>query len=82
MLPPGILDLRKRGFGIPLGKWLRKDLAGVLKETLLDRSFMDRGIVRKDAMAGLVNDHLSGIDDHRHRLWALLVLARWLESSH
>lgn len=77
MLPPGILDLPKRGFGIPLGKWLRKDLAGVLKETLLDRSFLARGIVRKDAMEGLVNDHLSGIDDHRHRLWALLVLARW-----
>ena len=81
MLPAGILDLPKRGFGIPLGRWLRKDLAGVLKETLLDRSFLDRGIVRKDAMAGLVNDHLSGADDHRHRLWALLVLARWLRSS-
>ena len=81
MLPPGILDLRKRGFGIPLGKWLRNDLAGVLKETLLDRSFLDRAIVRKDAMEGLINDHLSGTDDHRHRLWALLVLARWAERS-
>jgi asparagine synthase (glutamine-hydrolysing) len=81
ILPPGILNLPKRGFGIPLGKWLRRDLAGVLKETLLDRSFLDHGIVRKDAMEGLVNDHLSGVDDHRHRLWALLVLARWAGRS-
>jgi asparagine synthase (glutamine-hydrolysing) len=81
MLPPRILNLQKRGFGIPLGKWLRNDLAGVLKETLLDRSFLDLGIVRRDAMEGLVNDHLSRIDDHRHRLWALLVLARWAGRS-
>jgi asparagine synthase (glutamine-hydrolysing) len=81
MLPPEIINLPKRGFGIPLGGWLRNRLAGVVKETLLDRAFLDREIVKREAVEGLINDHMSGIDDHRHRLWALLVLARWLGRS-
>ena len=78
LLPREVFRRRKRGFGIPLGRWLRNELAGTMKETLLDRSFLDHGIVQRNAIEGLINDHISGVDDHRHRLWALLVLARWL----
>ena len=78
MLPPEIVRGRKRGFGVPLGRWLREDLAEILRETLMDPSFLQGGIVRPAAVAGLLNDHFSGRDDHGHRLWALLVLGRWL----
>jgi len=78
LLPPEVRRAPKRGFGVPLGRWLREGLAETLRETLTDRSFLGRGIVRPEAVAGLLNDHLSGRDDHRHRLWALLILARWL----
>ena len=80
-LPPGHLEGTKRGFGVPLGDWLRNELAGPLRETLLDKSFLDRGLFKPTAIYGLVNDHLSGRDDHRHRLWALMVLAKWLEQN-
>jgi asparagine synthase (glutamine-hydrolysing) len=81
LLPREVLRAPKRGFGVPLGRWLREGLAETLRETLTDRSFLDRGIVRAEAVAGLLNDHLSGRDDHRHRLWALLILARWLRQQ-
>ncbi len=81
LLPPEVFAARKRGFGIPLGRWLRKELRSEMEETLLDQSFLDSGIFRPSAIRGLVNDHLSGKDDHRHRLWALMVLARWLARS-
>lgn len=81
MLPPEILTARKRGFGVPLGQWLRNELRPVMEETLLDQSFLDCGIFRPAAIRGLVNDHLSGEDDHRHRLWSLMILARWLGSQ-
>ena len=77
LIPREVLDAPKRGFGVPLARWLREDLAVVLQETLLDRSFLDRGIFRPEAVAGLINDHLRRRDDHSHRLWALLVLGRW-----
>ena len=78
LLPPEVFGRAKRGFGVPLARWLREDLKDVLCETLLDTGLKRRGIFREDALAGLVNDHLTGRDDHSHRLWALLVLARWL----
>ena len=77
-LPAEVFNRPKRGFGVPLGKWLRNELRPILLETLTDRALLQMGILKPESLAGLVNDHLSGRDDHRHRLWALLVLARWL----
>ena len=78
VLPREVLVGSKRGFGVPLARWLREDLAKTLQETLLDEDFLGREIIRPEAVAGLLNDHFSGRDDHAHRLWALLILARWL----
>ncbi|MGB2821412.1 MAG: asparagine synthase C-terminal domain-containing protein, partial [Phycisphaerae bacterium] len=78
LLPREVLRGPKRGFGVPLGRWLREELADVLRESLTDRGFLDLGIIRREAVAGLLNDHMSRRDDHGHRLWALLILARWL----
>jgi asparagine synthase (glutamine-hydrolysing) len=79
MLPVEALAGRKRGFGLPLGKWLREDLSTVLRETLTDAWLLEQRIFRPEALVGLMNDQFSGRGDHRHRLWALLVLARWLK---
>jgi asparagine synthase (glutamine-hydrolysing) len=81
LLPAETLGRRKQGFGVPLGRWLREDLAASLKETLLDGWFLGLGFFRPVAVRGLINDHLCGKADHRHRLWALLVLARWLSGA-
>jgi asparagine synthase (glutamine-hydrolysing) len=81
MLPREILRRRKRGFGAPLAGWLRDELKGVLIESLTDPKFLKMGIFRREAILGLINDHMSGGDDHSHRLWALLVLARWLVAN-
>jgi len=78
LLPPGVFARPKRGFAIPLGRWLREDLCQTMCETLLEGPLLTRGICRKEALAGLINDHLRGRDDHRHRLWALMILSRWL----
>jgi asparagine synthase (glutamine-hydrolysing) len=78
ILPPEILKRPKLGFGVPLARWLREDLRDQMCDTLLDDSLTARGILRKEALAGLINDHLSRKRDHSHRLWALMVLARWL----
>ncbi len=78
ILPKKVFTGRKRGFAVPLARWLREDLRETLRETLLDKQLQQEGIFRPEALAGLINDHLSEKDDHSHRLWSLLVFARWL----
>ena len=78
LLPAGVFTRPKRGFAVPLARWLREDLKDEMCDTLLDSALADRGIFQTEALAGLIADHLGGRADHSHRLWALLVLARWL----
>ena len=78
LLPPEVFESPKQGFGVPLAQWLRGPLASILQETLLDDSLLEMGIFNPVSLAGLVAEHLGGKHDHSHRLWALLVLAKWL----
>lgn len=82
LVSPQIAARRKQGFGVPLGRWLRTDLAEPMRQTLLDQAFLNENIIAPQAIHGLINDHLSGRDDHSHRLWALLMLAKWLQIQH
>jgi asparagine synthase (glutamine-hydrolysing) len=77
MLPAETIRRPKQGFGVPLAGWLRNELRDEMCDVLLDDSLTGRGIFRREALEGLINDHLSG-RDHHHRLWALMVLARCL----
>ncbi len=77
LLPAEVFTRGKAGFGVPIGEWLRGPLLPALRETLLDQSFIDVGWVKRTAMAKLIDAHAAGKADHRHRLWALLQLARW-----
>ena len=78
LLPPATFSRPKRGFAVPLGRWLREDLLDMLRGTLLDGTVGRQGILRPESVAGLINDHVTGCGDHRHRLWAVLVFQRWL----
>lgn len=77
MLPREVFDRPKAGFGVPLGRWLAGPMLPMLRETLLDQSFIDAGWCKRTAMQRLIDQHAAGKADHRHRLWALLWLARW-----
>jgi asparagine synthase (glutamine-hydrolysing) len=77
LLPPAIQRRSKMGFGVPLDHWFRGELAPLLKEVLLDRRSLDRGLFRPQAVEQLVNEHVSGRWDHSYRLWSLLVFEMW-----
>jgi asparagine synthase (glutamine-hydrolysing) len=79
LLPRQVFARPKRGFGAPIDSWLRNELSGRLKKTLLDGPLVQRDWLARTALEQLIQEHFSGRADHRHRLWALLWLGRWLE---
>ena len=62
-LPPEILARKKKGFGIPLGKWLR---------TLPVPEIVDVVGIRTDWVARRWDEHRRGVADHRLLLWSWL----------
>jgi asparagine synthase (glutamine-hydrolysing) len=77
VLPAGILNRPKKGFGIPVAHWFR----GPLKEQMLSvlspervarEGFFDRGEVKR-----LIDDHLGGKRDNRKQLWTLFAFEMW-----
>ncbi|MEI6300095.1 MAG: asparagine synthase (glutamine-hydrolyzing) [Betaproteobacteria bacterium] len=77
-LPPGFMDRPKKGFSVPLSRWLKDDLAGMLRDTLVDKRTLAPWF-RQEVVERTVNEHLSGRGSHSARLWPMLVLALWVE---
>src|SRR6202035_972235 len=46
VLPRDILERKKRGFGTPMGAWLKGDLAPLLRDLLSESSVEARGLFR------------------------------------
>jgi asparagine synthase (glutamine-hydrolysing) len=78
-LPEAILKRPKKGFGIPVARWLRGPLAPLLG-SLLGRDRLERqGLFHPDEVARRVVEHQSGVRDHRKPIWTLLMFQLWYE---
>jgi asparagine synthase (glutamine-hydrolysing) len=77
-LPDAILARRKRGFAVPVARFLRHDLAAAVREELAPAKLHREGLFDPPAVSRLVDEHLSGRLDHHKPLWTLFVLERWL----
>ncbi len=77
LLPNGIINRPKQGFGVPLGTWFRGGLKELSYAVLLDERAIQRGYFKKDAVKALLDEHCSGRFDHGHRIWTLLNLELW-----
>jgi len=78
-LPREILTRKKRGFGAPIGAWLRKDLQTLISELLSEDQVRRRGLFRWPAIQNLIADHVAERSDHTDHLLALIMLELWCQ---
>jgi asparagine synthase (glutamine-hydrolysing) len=77
LLPASILSRPKMGFPVPFARWAREGWQGVLREVLLDRHTLERGLVSGPAVSALIDDHAAGRVEGGDILWSLLNLELW-----
>ena len=77
LVPDGILNRKKQGFGVPLGTWFRGGLTDVFADVLGSATTRQRGYFQPAFIERLVQEHLAGRRDHTLRLWQLLVFELW-----
>ncbi len=79
VLPDDILQREKRGFGAPVGAWLKRELLPAARRILAPESVERRGLFRAVALEQMWQRHLSGREDHSDQLFALLSLEVWCQ---
>jgi asparagine synthase (glutamine-hydrolysing) len=78
-LPKEIIYRKKKGFGIPLTKWLREDLRPVLEQTFSSEQIKKDGLFNVNYINQLMQEHFTGKKDNRKQLWTLLMFSKWKE---
>ena len=76
-LPHDVLYKPKQGFSIPIKHWLRDSLKPMMTDLLSPQTIRQRGYFNDDCVSGWVEEHLDGVQNHSHRLWALMVFEIW-----
>ena len=77
LLPKATVKFPKKGFDVPVDRWLRNDLRGDL-ERLTDRQLIDRqGLFDYDFIQTMLQEHFTGKENHKNKLWNLYVFQKW-----
>ena len=76
LLPEKILGRRKQGFGLPIDRWMREDLAPLSRDVLLDQTARERGLFEPRAIETLLAQQQRG-EPRGDQIWALMMLELW-----
>jgi asparagine synthase (glutamine-hydrolysing) len=76
-LPLEILTRGKKGFLLPIRKWMK---SGRMREELLELAKV-RSPLNGSAIERFLNEHRSGLVDHSSLLWACYVFLKWSRSN-
>ena len=76
LLPKEIIYRKKAGFPTPIGKWIAQDLREPITDILLDSS-QDHGYFDRDVVKRLLNEHVSGHENHERLLFPILNFDLW-----
>jgi asparagine synthase (glutamine-hydrolysing) len=79
MLPAQLYNRPKKGFEVPLLKWLRKDMKSLIKDDLLSESFVREQNIFDYKAINKLKRKLFSINpgDVHARIWALVVFQWW-----
>jgi asparagine synthase (glutamine-hydrolysing) len=76
-LPHEILHRKKRGFGAPVGAWLRDDLRFLTRELLSEQQVRKRGYLDWPVVQEIISSHEQQRSDKTDSLLALICFELW-----
>ena len=82
LLPDALIDRPKEGFVLPLDAWLAGPLAPLARSLLAPERLARHGLLRPEAVTGLLEAHIAGRANYGPRLWNLMQFQRWWERYH
>lgn len=80
-LPGFVFNQKKKGFGAPVGSWVRKELKGLVMDLLGEQRLQQQGIFDAKTVQTLVNSHMKMESDYTDLLMGLLTFQIWYEQN-
>jgi asparagine synthase (glutamine-hydrolysing) len=80
MLPAKIINRPKKGFGIPIAKWLKGILNPLMHDMLSPSRLIIQDLFNYEYIQELMREHEQGIANHYKQLWTLLIFQLWYEN--
>ena len=80
-IPENIFDVPKKGFSIPLGKWMKDELKQELKFSLNHKCLDKVESLNYERVQSLYQLHIKGEGDYSPYLWRVFVLSKWLQEN-
>lgn len=78
LVPDSIINRPKRGFVVPIGKWLKEDFKELLIEKLSSQKFKDSKIFDQVKLMNYLQEFFSG-KVSANSIFVLLILALWVD---
>ncbi|MBU1044852.1 MAG: asparagine synthase (glutamine-hydrolyzing) [Candidatus Omnitrophica bacterium] len=75
-----MINRRKHGFSVPIGKWLKDELAIFAKDIVNSKNLRGYDLLNKQYVVNLLDVHLKGKVDNGRKLWNILVFLLWLDN--
>lgn len=76
-LPSSIIDRKKKGFGMPLSRWLHDDLEEIAYEYLQNKNL--HAYFNKEKISKIWEDHKLKKQNNSKLIWMLVMFSGWLD---
>jgi asparagine synthase (glutamine-hydrolysing) len=78
-IPEEVFNQPKRGFAVPIGTWIRKELREEFIENLSDDFLNQVPNLNVTKFKKMFKDHLDGKGDYSSFVWRVYVLSKWYQ---
>ena len=75
--PNDFLNKSKKGFGVPVGDWLKSDLKNELLSYIEKSFIMDQNIFHFENIQRLVHEHINSTSDNTFKVWTFYCFQKW-----
>jgi asparagine synthase (glutamine-hydrolysing) len=79
-IPPSVTDALKQGFSAPDASWFKGESIEYVRRILHGKNTRLYDYMAREAVDGLVNEHLQGKTNRRLFIWSLIAFELWLRS--